>query len=217
MSNRRTALIVTADDYGYAPAYDEGIAEAAQAGAIDGVSAMVLRYEPDPAPLEGSQVAVGLHLELDRAGLAEQVARFEAIFGRGPGYLDGHHHCHASGPPAVEVANYARERGLPVRSVDAQHRRLLRCKGVRTPDRLIGRYKESEPVLPPEIAALIRGEGQVEGEIWEWMVHPGRAVGGGFSDYDRGREEDLRVLLEIAHESRLRELRTNWSGLAPRP
>jgi predicted glycoside hydrolase/deacetylase ChbG (UPF0249 family) len=209
LSNRRTVLIVTADDYGYVPAYDEGIAEAAQAGAIDGVSAMVLRYEPDPAPLEGSGVAVGLHLELDRAGLAEQVARFEEIFGRGPDYLDGHHHCHATS----EVADYAREEGLPVRSIDPQHRRMLRSRGVRTPDRLIGRYSEDQPVLPSEIAALVRGEGLVEGGVWEWMVHPGHSAGDASSDYDAGREEDLRTLLELKDEPALRELRTNWRVL----
>jgi predicted glycoside hydrolase/deacetylase ChbG (UPF0249 family) len=210
LSTWRTRLIVTADDYGYARPYDDGIAEAARAGAIDGVSAMVTRYEPDTGLLDGTGVAVGLHLEFDRAGLVEQVERFEAVFGRPPDYLDGHHHCHATGPPAVEVANFAREHGLPVRSVDARHRRLLRCKGVRTPDRLIGRYSESEPVLPPEIDAVLRGEGLVEGEVWEWMVHPGHPVGDGTSDYDAGREEDLRVLLELADDPRLRKIRVTW-------
>lgn len=209
LSTCRTRLIVTADDYGYAPPYDEGIAEAAGAGAVDGVSAMVMRYEPDARPLEDTGVAVGLHLELNRAGLVDQVERFEAAFGRGPDYLDGHHHCHASGPPAVEVANYARERGLPVRSADARHRRLLRCKGVPTADRLIGRYAESEPVLPVEIAAVVRGEGTWEG-VWEWMVHPGHPVGGGSSDYDAGREEDLSLLLGLANEPPLRQIRTTW-------
>ena len=214
MSNWSTHLIVTADDYGYAQPYDEGIAEAAQAGAIDGVSAMVMRYEPDPGPLEGTEAAVGLHLELDRAGLAEQVERFESVFGRGPDYLDGHHHCHAT----PEVADYAAQRDLPVRSIDPEHRRLLRSRGVRTPDRLIGRYVEDEPVLPPEINRLLRGERVGKG-IWEWMVHPGRAAGDGRSAYDAGREEDLRVLLELAEEPRLRDLRVSWrsSGLRPRP
>ena len=212
-------MIVTADDFGYAPAYDEGIAQAARMGAIDGVSAMVLRYAPDPEPLAGTGVAVGLHLELDRAGLAEQVQRFEAAFGRGPDYLDGHHHCHAAGPPAVEVADYASERDLPVRSVDARHRRLLRCRGVTTADRLVGRYSEDEPVLPSEIGTLLRGEGTSgeEGEVWEWMVHPGRPVGDGSSDYDAGREEDLRLLLELAAEPGFRELRVSWSGLGAGP
>jgi hypothetical protein len=32
--------------------------------------------------------------------------------------------------------------------------------------------------------------------LTEWMVHPGHSGGG--SSYDRGREEDLKLLLELA-------------------
>lgn len=206
-------LLINADDYGHSPSYDAGIVEAARAGAIDGVSAMVTRGTPDLRALAGSGIAIGLHLELDRASLAEQVEMFEAAFGREPDYLDGHHHCHARGKPAVEVANLARERGWPVRSVDVRHRRLLRCKGVATADRLVGRMHESEPVLPPEIDAVVRGAGTWDG-VTEWMVHPGRAAGDGRSSYDAGREEDLRALLDLADEPRLREIRTDWREIA---
>jgi predicted glycoside hydrolase/deacetylase ChbG (UPF0249 family) len=202
-------LLITADDCGYSPAYDEGIAEAALAGAIDGVSAMVLRGKLDPGPLEGTGVAVGLHVDLGRAGLGEQVELFERAFGREPDYVDGHHHCHARGRPAVEVANLARERGWPVRSVDARHRRLLRCKGVKTADLLVGRDSESDPVLPSEIRAVVRGEGLWEGLV-EWVTHPGYAARDEASSYDAGREDDLRVLLELANEPTLREIRTSW-------
>ena len=200
------ALLITADDFGYAPSYDEGIAEAARAGAIDCASAMVLRSDLDPGRLDGTGVAVGLHLELGEASLAEQVERFERAFGREPAYLDGHHHCHARGRPAVEVANLARERGWPVRSVDARHRRLLRCKGVVTADRLVGRDSEAEDVLPAEIRAGWDG-------LLEWVTHPGYAARDGRSSYDEGREEDLRILLELAAEQRLREIRTRWDEL----
>ena len=199
-------LLITADDYGYAPSYDAGIAEAARAGAIDNTSAMVLRGELDPSALEGTGITVGLHLELDRASLAEQVDLFERAFGREPAYLDGHHHCHARGRPAVEVANLARERGWPVRSVDARHRRLLRCKGVVTADGLVGRDAESEPVPPPEIRSGWEG-------VLEWVTHPGYAAGSGISSYDAGREEDLELLLKLANEPALRGVRTGWSEL----
>jgi chitin disaccharide deacetylase len=198
-------LIITADDYGYAPSYDSGIAEAAAAGAIDAVSAMVTRYEPDPAPLVDSDVAIGLHLELERAPLEEQLASFERVFERGPAYLDGHHHCHARGAPAVAVADLARERGLRVRSVDARHRRLLRCKGVATPDRLVGRLSQADPALPEEVSALRRGSGP-DG-VTEWMTHPGRADPHDRSSYDAGRGEDLALLLALASDARLRAIR----------
>src|SRR5688572_16238170 len=117
-------LIITADDYGYAPGYDAGITEAAAAGAIDAVSAMVGEgRSPDPAALAAG-VAVGLHLELPQewppererrraaveASLGEHWARFESIFGRPPAHLDGHLHCHAQPQVAVPVARFARER-----------------------------------------------------------------------------------------------------------
>jgi predicted glycoside hydrolase/deacetylase ChbG (UPF0249 family) len=202
-------LLINADDYGYGPSYDAGILEAARAGAIDGASAMVLRGALDPQPILDTGIAVGLHLELDRASLGEQVQLFEDAFGREPDYLDGHKHCHARGRPAIDVANLARERGWPVRSIDARHRRLLRCKGVKTADRMVGRMWESEPVLPEEIEAYLENGSTWEG-LLEWVVHPGRAARDGVSSYDAGREEDLQVLLELARSEDLRVLRTNW-------
>ena len=44
-------LIITADDYGYWPSYNEGILAAIEAGAVDAVSAMVEREHCDPRPL----------------------------------------------------------------------------------------------------------------------------------------------------------------------
>jgi predicted glycoside hydrolase/deacetylase ChbG (UPF0249 family) len=207
------ALVINADDYGYGRSYDEGIVEAARAGAIDGASAMVLRDGLDPDPLAATGIAIGLHLELDRAGLEAQIEAFEAAFGGEPDYLDGHHHCHASGPPAVEVADLARERGWPVRSVDARHRRLLRCKGVATADALVGRMRETEPVLPADIRSVLRDESSWDG-VLEWVVHPGRGARDGRSSYDAGREEDLRALLDLADNPRLREIRSDWREIA---
>jgi predicted glycoside hydrolase/deacetylase ChbG (UPF0249 family) len=200
-------LIVSADDYGYHPAYDAGILEAARVGAIDGAGVMVLRCTPDPGPLADTGIAIGLHLEMGAATLERQVELFAEAFGREPDYLDGHLHSHARGRPAVEVANLARERGWPVRSIDARHRRLLRCKGVVTADGLVGRMAESEPVPPPAI------ERDWEG-VLEWVTHPGHAARDGTSSYDEGREEDLEVLLALAADPRLRDLRTDWRALA---
>src|SRR5688572_21510460 len=144
-------LIITADDYGYGPEYSRGIAEVAQAGAVDAVSAMVEREWCDPAPLLGTEVEIGLHLELPekllaplseqaRAGdfersealaaLAHQLERFEELFGRAPTHLDGHHHCHAAPGLAAAIARAARGRVRRVRSIDARHRRLLHCLGL---------------------------------------------------------------------------------------
>lgn len=175
-------LIITADDFGYHPRYDAGILEAVAARAVDAVSVMAGRLESVPAALAGGGVALGVHLE--EGDPEAQIARFIELFGRPPDYLDGHRHCHAT--PGVTAL--AARLDLPVRSVDPAHRSELRAAGVRTPDRLVGRFDESGEAVPPELESLPEG--------WtEWMVHPGHPAGDGFSSYDAGRAEDLRVLL----------------------
>ena len=220
-------LIITADDYGYRPSYDRGIVEAAGAGAVDAVSAMVERDGCDPAPLLGIGVQVGLHLELPgwrgatgsagRAGdadreravtaLREQLARFEELFRAPPSHLDGHHHCHAAPGLAAAIARVAAARRLRVRSVDAEHRRLLRCLGVETPDLLVGRLSGAEPVLPAELRPLIEGRGEAPVAVTEWMVHPGHADPHPGSSYDREREEDLALVRSLATDELVRAAR----------
>jgi chitin disaccharide deacetylase len=213
----RSALIVTADDYGYHPSYDGGIVEAAGAGAVDAVSAMVLRDKLDPGRLLGTGVAIGLHLELPReiddeddlaAGaveaLREQLARFEEVFGRPAAHLDGHHHCHARCGAAADIAREAAVRGLPVRSVDEPHRALLRRLGVATPDRLVGRLSEEpEAALPPELRRAVEEGAELPPGVTEWMVHPGHADPGTGSGYDHAREEDLDLLLSLSADPAL--------------
>lgn len=221
MDDPRTPLLtITADDYGLAHDYDAGILEAARAGAVDGVGVMVMR-DPDPSLLAACAVEIGLHLELpgglDRAtaALAEQLERFRALFDRPPAYLDGHHHCHAAaGGPALAVARLARRLGLPVRSVSARHRRLLRYQGVATCDRLLGRLSEREPALPAPIARSLAGASLPPGAT-EWMVHPGHPGGG--SSYDRGRGEDLALVLELSERLDVAGVgRATWSQIGAR-
>lgn len=211
-------LIVTAEDYGYWPSYDEGILEVARAGAVDSVSALVARQGGDPKPLLEAGVEIGLHLELSgwgggplsrgrRAGpgdrdralaiLERQLAQFEDLFGRQPAHLDGHHHCHAAPGLAAAIARVARERGLPSRSIDANHRRTLRCLGVAAPDRLVGRLFPHAPALPEELRPVVRGEAKMPAGVTEWMTHPGYPDPASGSGYDAGREEDLELLLEL--------------------
>ena len=170
---------------------------------------MVLREGLDPGPLVQTGVRIGLHLELEgdawaprasaaereraAVAVAEQLERFAALFGGRPAYLDGHRHAHARAGLGVAIADAAAEHGLPVRSVDRRHRRLLRCRGIATPDLLIGRLREDEPALPPELGGA--GEGPVTlPAVVEWMVHPGEPDPGSGSSYDAGRAEDLVLL-----------------------
>lgn len=204
-----TSLIITADDYGYRPAYDAGILAAARERLIDAVGAMVLRPGIEPAPLLESGIGIGLHLELSgtpdspRAGRAErrvaaasvaaQIDRFGELFGGSPAYLDGHRHAHARPGLGVVIADAAAERGLPVRSVDRRHRRLLRCRGIATPDLLVGRLRESDPALPAELGGVGKGSPELPAVV-EWMVHPGEPDPASGSAYDAGRAEDLALL-----------------------
>jgi predicted glycoside hydrolase/deacetylase ChbG (UPF0249 family) len=216
-------LVITADDYGYAPGYDDGIAEAAAAGAIDAVSAMVGDgRSPAPEPLASTPVAVGLHLELpsswtpDREArlaaidseLDEQWRRFAAIFGAPPAHLDGHLHCHAAPQTSVPVARFARDRGVPLRAVSPRHARLVRCMGAGAPDRLIGRLAEDDPVRPAEITRLLEG-GELPDGVTEWVVHPGHPDASAGSSYDAGRAEDLEAVLELASSKALRSRRSS--------
>lgn len=198
-------LLIVADDYGYGAGYDLGVLEAAQAGAIDAVGVMVSRAGIEPGPLLETGISIGLHLELEpgrgrRAGAEErdrartaieaQIDRFGELFGRLPDHLDGHRHCHARAGLGVVVSDAATRIGARVRSVDARHRRLLRCRGVSTPDALVGRYDPAGPAVPPELA----DPGSLPA-LTEWMVHPGYPDRLANSSYDEARAEDLAVLL----------------------
>jgi predicted glycoside hydrolase/deacetylase ChbG (UPF0249 family) len=204
--------------------------EAAGAGAVDSVSIMVTRDALDPEPLVATGVETGLHLELPqeltarkRAGATErdealralrkQLEAFESAVGHPPAYLDGHRHCQAHPGLASGVAREARRRGLPVRSVDAGHRRILRRQGVATPDRLIGRYsEEAEGALPLELRPVVDGQAELPPGVTEWMVHPGHPDPESGSGYDQAREEDLDLLLSLCLLPALRGARLTHAG-----
>ena len=192
-------LIITADDYGYWPSYNEGILAAIEAGAVNSVSAMVDREYCDPAPLLESGVEVGLHLEFEgrwgprsgapaRTNLRVQIDRFTDLFHRWPAYIDGHQHCHARPELATPVFQAAQQMKVPVRSVNPDHRQWLRERGVATPDLLIGRMRSSDPAEPPELRRLPAG-------VTEWMTHPGYPDPESGSEYDLARREDLDEIL----------------------
>ena len=220
-------LIISADDYGYSPAYDEGILEAAETKAIDAASVLVRRGPVRARELLLAGVEVGLHLEFDspvsgavaggvdrssaQASLVLQLDRFGEAFGRPPAFLDGHHHCHAKAGLAGVVGRMAAERGLPVRSVDAAHRRLLRQLGIATADLLVGRVSEAEPVTPPALEEMLAG-GEAPDGVVEWMVHPGHPDPASGSAYDAGREQDLRLLGDLLDAGSLLGLRATHVG-----
>ena len=204
------ALLIVADDWGYSPRYNEGILQAARAGAIDGAGAMVLRDACEAEPLLETGVEIGLHLEVgeeaDAGEVRRQLARFEEIFGRQPAYIDGHHHRHAV--PVIEfaVAAAALRLGVRVRAIDAAQRERLRTAGVSCADRLVGRISETEDALPEELGRYVWSAEEPPG-LTEWMVHPGRRDPASGSSMDAAREEDLLLLLELQATEVLAPLR----------
>jgi predicted glycoside hydrolase/deacetylase ChbG (UPF0249 family) len=212
----RGRLIITADDWGYSPRYNGGIEEAAWEGAVDAVSVMVLRPHSDPGPLRESGVEVGLHLELPEGGgyreimeaPRQQADAFARKFGAPPAYVDGHRHCHASLPVATAVEDLAIELGVPMRAVGEDHRLRLEQRRIACADRLIGRMQEREPVLPQLIVEALEEEAMPWGTT-EWVVHPGHSDPEAGSGYDRGREEDLELLLRLRDEQPLATARAS--------
>jgi predicted glycoside hydrolase/deacetylase ChbG (UPF0249 family) len=216
-------LIITADDWGYSERYNAGMLEAARAGAVDAVGAMVLRPACDPEPLIETGVEVGLHLEVPQETADTELAQlarrqkemFEASFLRPPAYLDGHLHCHVAAPMAAAVEELALELGVSVRAIDAEHRLRLRESGIRCVDRLTGRMGEDEPALPDLVETALRTRSLPAG-ITEWVVHPGNADPQVGSRYDAGRAQDLELLLELAGDDFLAAARTTHTAALSR-
>jgi predicted glycoside hydrolase/deacetylase ChbG (UPF0249 family) len=207
--DNRRLLVITADDYGYWPSYNQGILEAIGMGALDCVSAMVDREYCDPAPLLESGVEIGLHIEFEgrwgsrsgapaRTSLRVQLDRFVDFFGRWPSFLNGHKNCHARPELATPVFQTAQQIGAPVRSVNPDHRQWLQERGIDTPDVLIGRMRSNEPAEPPELRNLGRG-------VTEWVTHPGHPDPESGSSYDIARQEDLALLQRVMVRARYDE------------
>jgi predicted glycoside hydrolase/deacetylase ChbG (UPF0249 family) len=207
--DNRRLLVITADDYGYWPSYNQGILEAIEMGAIDCVSAMVEREHCDPEPLLDSGAEIGLHIEFEgrwgprsgapaRTSLRVQLERFGDIFGRWPSFLNGHKHCHARPELATPVFQTAQQIGAPVRSVNPDHRQWLRERGIDTPDLLLGRMESKEDAEPAELRDLPLG-------VTEWVTHPGHPDSESGSTYDLARQEDLALLQKVMVRARFDE------------
>jgi predicted glycoside hydrolase/deacetylase ChbG (UPF0249 family) len=202
-------LVITADDYGYWPSYNDGILAAIEMGAVDCVSAMVERDHCDPGPLLESGVEIGLHIEFEgrwgprsgapaRTSLRVQLERFGDLFSRWPSFLNGHKHCHARPELATPVFQTAQQIGAAVRSVNPDHRQWLRERGIDTPDLLIGRTESKGDAEPPEVRNPPDG-------VTEWMVHPGHPDSESGSSYDLARQEDLNLLQKVMLRARYDE------------
>jgi chitin disaccharide deacetylase len=134
-----TPLIICADDFGYSPAVDAGIAQLIALGRLTATSCLTAAPRwPEAAVVARSLVGradLGLHLDLvefarlaslprllisarlgllDRRSVREQIAtqlsRFEDAVGAAPDYVDGHQHVHQPPLIATELLEELRQR-----------------------------------------------------------------------------------------------------------
>ena len=206
-------LIITADDYGYWPSYNEGILAAIEAGAVDAVSAMVEREYCDPEPLLETGVEVGLHIEFEgrwgprsgapaRTSLRVQLDRFVDLFGRWPAFLNGHHHCHARPELATPVLRpRSRSGSRCARSTPTTASGCASAGSRPTTCCSAGRRAKSPPSRP-SCATFPRGDR---------VVHaPGYPDSESGSEYDVARREDLDSVLRARVRERFDE--PVWGG-----
>jgi predicted glycoside hydrolase/deacetylase ChbG (UPF0249 family) len=203
-------LVVNADDLGYDPEIDRGILEAHARGIVSSATAMVeTPWAAAALAAAPPTLGVGLHAVLDPAAdrasaeraLRHQLARFQALAGRGPTHLDSHKHAHALPEVLAAVARVAGELGLPVRALDARMRATLRAGGVLTADHFLG-----DAALRPAWteASLAAALGALEEGTTELMAHPGFAPRFARTSFGVEREEELAALESAAAREALR-------------
>ena len=203
-------LVVNADDLGYDPEIDRGILEAHARGLVTSATAMVeTPFAPAALRSAPASLGVGLHAVLDPAldadaaerALRAQLARFEALRGAPPTHLDSHKHAHARPAVLGAFVAVARERGLPVRAIDAPMRQALRAAGVATTGAFLGDASR-RPAWTLE--ALIVALGSVGDGATELMSHPGYPPSSAQTSFGAEREVELRALCHPASREAVR-------------
>lgn len=185
-------LIITADDYGMSPRFNEGVLEAVRAGVISGISVMVKRKYIDPQELLDLRIPLGLHLELEkyspRQETTRQIFRFKKFFGKLPSYLDGHQHQHLAPEHFHEVIAAAKKFRLPVRSRKEVDRSLLRQHCISTPENFISWHPNRLHILEEKLAQ------SKQHALSELVVHPGYFDPTCSYPYNEQRESELHFL-----------------------
>ncbi len=130
------------------------------------------------------------------AEVRAQLARFEALVGRAPTHLDGHHHVHRRPEVLAQVTAVAAAAGLPVRQVDAAMRAELRRAGIATTDF----FDASFFAAGVSRERLVESFKRLPAGLSEIMCHPGRvdAELERSSTYTADREIEIDILSDPA-------------------
>ena len=173
-------LIVNADDLGWSPGINRGVARAHEHGIVTSASLMAARpAAPEAAAWarDHPDLSVGLHLE--PGDVTEQLETFRRLAGADPTHLDSHHHVHLEEPLRSEVAELGRRLGVSVRGLDP---RVRYC----------GDFYGREAVGVEALLALLAG--LPEG-VTELGCHPG--LGSDVeSSYVQERELEVETLCD---------------------
>lgn len=217
-------LILNADDFGYDPAVTRGIARAMREGVVSSTTMIVNSPHSEDAAKQADGLAIGLHLNLvrfpavsdgseqrDDAKPSEdfvvretraQLEKLKALIGREATHIDVHKHAHLQPQVLSGLATVANERGLAVRSINAEMRATLRSRGVLTNDVFLGdaaRDAYWTEARFEEILAQVPGDGLVE-----LMCHPGYANSHVPSGYSAQREVELATFVSAGAREALR-------------
>ncbi|MFZ1626558.1 MAG: ChbG/HpnK family deacetylase [Candidatus Moraniibacteriota bacterium] len=188
----RPKLIITADDYGMSPRFNQGMLEAARSGLVTGISVMIKRKYIRKAELLTLGISLGLHLELENSSsyreIISQIERFKKCFGRLPVYLDGHQHKHVTLGNIDRVIRAAQRYGLPIRSRLPTDRAHLLQNGIATPSRFVSWHPERLSVLEERLLA------PRSLPVSELVVHPGYFDKRCRYTYNQEREAELAFL-----------------------
>lgn len=185
-------LIITADDYGMSPRFNEGVLEAVRTGVISGISVMVKRKYIGPQELLDLHIPLGLHLELEKHSpgqeITSQILHFKNFFGKLPAYLDGHQHQHLAPEHFSGVIAAAKKFGLPVRSRQEEDRSLLRQHCISTPENFISWHPDRLHILEERLAK------SQQHLLSELVVHPGYFDPACPYPYNEQRQSELNFL-----------------------
>lgn len=136
--------------------------------------------------------AAGIPVTVVTAETHAQLERFEALLGQKPTHLDVHKHLHQHANVLEGVMVAAAERRLPVRSITAGMRTLLRAQ-VKTNDHFIG---EAGAEAYWTLERLLQWIPQLEDGVTELMCHPGHAPSQVNSGYAAQREVELATFVD---------------------
>lgn len=188
----RPKLIITADDYGMSPRFNQGILELAQAGLVTGISVMIKRKYIRKDDLLALDISLGLHLELRNMSpyreITSQIVRFKKRFGRLPAYLDGHQHKHITPNNLDRVIRAAQQYELPVRSRLPTDRTYLQQKEITTPSNFVSWHPGRPSVLETRLRKSLLLP------VSELVVHPGYMDKNCRYRYNEEREAEMFLL-----------------------